>query len=135
VGTVLLGEESATSRLNDRRDCYAKGPMENLSKDREIVQRVAEALDGQTGVIDAARILLPLLRRLPGLPSEEDFNLIRATVSETDDLPLGRVREHWDPAVLARKDRETARCESLWRVQFRGACERIIESLDGPRFP
>ena len=55
--------------------------------------------------------------------------------SATDDLPLGRVREHWDPAVLARKDRETARCESLWRVQFRGACERIIESLDGPRFP
>jgi len=53
--------------------------MENLSKDREIVQRVAqEALDGQTGVIDAARILLPLLRRLPGLPSEEDFNLRRS---------------------------------------------------------
>jgi hypothetical protein len=88
-----------------------------------------KALDGQTGVIDAARTLLPLLRRSPELTSEEDFNLVRAIDSETDDLPLGRVREYWDPVVLASKDREIARCESLWRDQLRAVCERIIERL------
>ena len=104
--------------------------MENLTKVRKSAQRIAqEVLDGQTGVIDAARTLLPLLRRSPELTSEEDFNLIRAIDCETDDLPLGHVREQWDAVVLAYKDREIARCESLWRDQFRAACERIIERL------
>ena len=108
----------------------AKESMDNLTKDRESAQRVAqEVLDGQIGVIHAARTLLPLLWRSPELTSEEDFNLIRVIGRETDDLPLGHVREQWDAVVLAYKDREIARCESLWRDQFRAACERIIERL------
>jgi hypothetical protein len=104
--------------------------MDNLTRDRESIQRVAQmVLGGQTGVIDAARTLLPLLRRSPELASEEDFNLIRAIESETDDLPLGQVREHWDPGVLVSKDRESARCELLWCDQFHAASQRIMEEM------
>jgi hypothetical protein len=104
--------------------------MENLTKDREKVQHIAQGvLDGQTGVIDAARTLVLLLRRSPELASKEDFNLVRAIESETDDLPLGQVRELWDPAALANKDREIARCESLWRDEVRAACGRILQRL------
>ncbi len=104
--------------------------MENLTKDRERVQDITNGiLDGKRGVIDAARTLLPLLRRSPELASEEDFNFVRAIESETDDLPLGRIRENWDPEALADKDREIARCESLWRDQFRATCERILQRL------
>ena len=106
--------------------------MNSVTKgqDKETVQRIAqEVLNGQRGVIDASRALLPLLHRSPELASEEDFNLVRGIESETDDLPLGRVRELWDSTALANKDSEIARCESLWRDQFRAACERILHRL------
>lgn len=103
--------------------------MDNLTRDREKMRHIAQAvLDGQTSVIEAARIMLPLLHRSPALASQEDFNFIRGIDSETDDLPVGRVRELWAPLALASKDREIAQCESLWRDQFRAACERILQS-------
>ena len=101
--------------------------MENALEDREHVQQIARAmLNGQLGVIGAARALLPFLHRNPQLTSQEDYNLVRAIESETDDLPLGPVRELWDTAALPEKDREIARCEALWQDQFRAACERLL---------
>lgn len=100
------------------------------SQDREKIQRISEeVLNGQRGVIDASRTLLTLLGRSPELASEDDFNLVRAIESETDDLPRGRVREVWGSTALADKDCENSRCESLWRDQFRAACERILQRL------
>lgn len=56
-------------------------------QDKQTVQRIVEeVLNGRTGVIEASRRLLTVLHRSPELASEEDFNLIRAIESETDDL-------------------------------------------------
>ena len=75
------------------------------------------ALDKNTqrarGTVEAARRLYSLLSRHPEFTSEEDFNLVRAIESQTDDLPLGQVRDLWDPVVLAEKDAELVRCEAL----------------------
>jgi hypothetical protein len=104
--------------------------MENKTLDRDRVQRIARSvLNRQAGVVNAARELLPILRKCPGLATEEDFRFVVAIESETDALPRGRVREVWDPAVLPAKDRETAECEELWGDQFRAACERILLKL------
>ena len=51
--------------------------------------------------------------------------------SETDDLPIGAVRDLWQPDALARKDLEISRCEQLYRKQVAEACLALIESL-GP---
>ena len=92
----------------------------------EIVQDV---LDGKKSILEAAVGLLSLLQVKPSLASRDDFNLIRAIESETDDLPIGRIREHWHPDALTEKDREIERLEGLWREQMLAACERIRRAL------
>jgi hypothetical protein len=58
--------------------------------------------------------------------SEADFNSICGIDSETDHLPIGRVREHWHQDKLPEKDREIAHCEGLYRDQVHAVCERIL---------
>jgi hypothetical protein len=82
--------------------------MEKESDDRDRAQRIARSvLNRRIGVIDAARSLLSILRRNPEMVTKEDFNFVIAIESETDDLPLGRVRELWNPEVLPEKDRSS----------------------------
>src|ERR1035438_1626155 len=78
----------------------------------QALETVEAVLDGRICITEAARALLPLLRTNSDLASREDFDLIRAIESETDDLPIGRVREHWHPDSLREKDCEIERCRS-----------------------
>src|ERR1700757_3671087 len=109
-------------QFQSTRDCYALfelRSMENTATDRKTIQDIAESvLDGRMSTLEAVRVLLPLLRRRPEIASQEDFNFVRAVESETDDLPIGQVRQLWDTIALAKRDAEVARCESLWRDQF-----------------
>lgn len=49
--------------------------------------------------------------------TEADYKLLIVVESETDDLPIGRLRELWHPDFLEEKDQEIARCEVLWGEQ------------------
>ena len=101
-----------------------------INRLEEQAQETVEAvLDERIGIAEATRALLPLLRTNSDLASREDFDLIRAIESETDDLPIGRVREHWHPDSLQEKDCELARCEGLLREQMMSACLRIRRTL------
>jgi hypothetical protein len=101
--------------------------MDYHISDRERVRHVAKAaLARQIGILDAARALTSLLHKCPQMTSQEDLNFIIGVDSETDDLPLGRVRELWNAEVLAEKDRGIQRCEQLWGDRFRAVCERIL---------
>jgi hypothetical protein len=86
-------------------------------------------LDGQIGTAGAARARLPLLAMNTDLASDEDFDLMRAIESETDDLPTSGVREHWHPDSLQEKDCELARCEGIWHEQMIATCQRIRRRL------
>jgi len=97
--------------------------------EEQAFETVESALGGRIGVAEAANALLPFLRMHPDFASKEDFDLIRAIASETDHLPIGRVRELWDTDSLLEKDRELARCDGLWQEQVRSACERIRRTL------
>jgi hypothetical protein len=95
----------------------------------QALETVEFALDGRMSIVESAHALLPLLAMNSDLASLEDFNLIRAIESETDDLPIGRVREHWHPDSLREKDRELARCERLWRERMISMCQRLRRTL------
>jgi hypothetical protein len=92
----------------------------------QAVQIANAVLEGKTSILEAAPKLCSLLLSNPEIASREDCNLFNGIASETDDLPIGRVREEWHPDFLPEKDREIARCEALWRDDAMEACERII---------
>lgn len=93
------------------------------------LETVELALDGRMSMVESAHVLLPHLSMNSDLASQEDFNLIRAIETETDDLPIGLIREHWHPDSLIEKDRELARCEEIWHEQMNSACQRIRRTL------
>jgi len=96
---------------------------------RRAQQITQEVVNRQMGAVEAAYVLLPILHRHPELATQDDLNLVIAIGSETDDLPLGSVRELWDPNALIEKDREIARCNELWGDKLRGVCGRILSRL------
>jgi hypothetical protein len=84
----------------------------------------AAALAGRLTVLDAVRELFPL-SHTDAIVEEEDRTLIIAIDSETDDLPIGKVRELWAPDALEEKDIEIKRAEELYEERFLEACKRI----------
>ena len=99
--------------------------MPSEFEDRAI-QIARSVLSGQLTAIEACWLLCPIVHQAPGMVTEADYKLIIGVESETDHLPIGRLREQWHPDFLEEKDREIARCEALWGEQIRAACERIL---------
>jgi hypothetical protein len=94
--------------------------------ERQRVREIAAAvLDSRTTVLEAIRELCPLAHT-DAIANEEDRTLVIAIDSETDDLPIGKVRELWAPDALEEKDVEIARAEGLYKAQFLEACKRIV---------
>lgn len=93
---------------------------------------VAQAvLLGRLDVLRAARRLVGFRDEFDEMKDDEAFWTVVAIDSETDHLPLGPEREHWNAEALARKDEEIARAIAHWDAEGRAACERIIDRL-GP---
>jgi len=104
--------------------------MENADGKLVRVKQITQAVvNGQVGAAEAALVLLPILHQYPELASQDDLNFIVAVGSETDDLPIGAVRELWDANALIEKDREIARCDALWGERMRATCERLLARL------
>lgn len=92
-----------------------------IASNRQKVARIAQdILDGRIGVIEASRELSGLRFGVGGDEWDPDFITFVGIDSETDDLPVGQVRQHWAPDALAAKDAEIARCEKMYRDP---ACE------------
>jgi len=91
-------------------------------KARDVAQSL---LDGRITVLEAARALVSLAHT-DAVPDVADRRLIIAVESETDDLPVGEVRNLWAPSALQEKDIEIARAEGLYRDDLLHACERIV---------
>jgi len=74
---------------------------------REHIEEIARmVIEDQIGILEATRALLPLLHGDPEMVPPDDYNLFRGIDSETDDLPLGRVRGEWNSDALLEKDRK-----------------------------
>ena len=88
---------------------------------REVAQAV---LDGRITVLEAVRQLVSLAHT-DAVADLEDRRFI-IVESETDNLPVGEVRNLWAPDSLKEKDVEIARAEALYRAQLMEACRRIV---------
>jgi hypothetical protein len=52
--------------------------------------------------------------------------------SETDSLPVGEVRQYWNPESLKLKDREIATAEQLYRENAVTAVTELLRLLEIP---
>ena len=74
---------------------------------RQIVAAADDYLGGRIGLIECSRVLSKLSFKVHG-EWDEDFVTFRGIDSETDDVPVGEVRELWDEIALERKERSVA---------------------------
>ncbi|MEM5317591.1 hypothetical protein [Paraburkholderia sp. JHI869] len=93
---------------------------------RRIRARALDLLEGRLGVIETARLMLPLAYWTK-VQNEPEFLLFRAIASETDDLPVGDVRAHWAADALEREDVRIEAAEKSWREQALSAAEKLVE--------
>ncbi|MEX3845594.1 MULTISPECIES: hypothetical protein [unclassified Paraburkholderia] len=93
---------------------------------RKIRARALDLLEGRFGVIETARVMLPLAYWTK-VQNEPEFLLFRAIASETDDLPVGNVRAYWAADALEREDVCIEAAEKLWREQALSAAEKLVE--------
>lgn len=83
------------------------------------------ALNREVSAIVVARELAALRHRVGVADDDSDFLVCVAIDSETDELPLGPVREYWAADALAKKDKEIAEAE-VWAMGVGEAAFRNI---------
>ena len=104
--------------------------MTNKLASNEIVKTARALLDGDTGVVPAIRIIVPLLRNVrPEVGSSEEALALVAVESETDEFPLGEQRSLWAAAALAQQDEELEHYMREVRADVEKACRFLIETL------
>ena len=78
---------------------------------REEIAAVAkQILEGQIGILEASKVLAPLLRELQLDRKDPDLLAMIVIGSEIDHLPIGRERENWSADALASKQPEIESC-------------------------
>ena len=85
---------------------------------------------GQLSAIEACWSLSLLAHSLPQLLSGDDRNLFVGVESETDALPVGKLKENWHPDYLPAKMEQLNRYEGTIPGDVRSACERLITALE-----
>lgn len=81
---------------------------------------------GDTGSRSRRQSRVRFLQLVHDVSHDPDFVIFVAIDSETDHLPLGRVRELWSPDVLMEKDRELAAYELRVKKEALAACQVLI---------
>lgn len=93
----------------------------------EILQIAQRFLDGKIGVIEVSRLLVSVESSLSKDDKILDIMFFVAIDSETDHLPIGSVRAHWDPQRLIEKDKEFEAVEAYYASESREVCSRLID--------
>jgi hypothetical protein len=97
----------------------------------KILSFAKQLLADRLGVIAASRMLSPFRDDAENELAELLIVFVLID-SETDSLPVGRVREYWAPEALARKDTEIAEAETFYRSDAREAAKSLIALLEEP---
>src|SRR5215470_4421033 len=101
-------------------------------RDKNVRSRILfvanQLMVGQLGVIAASRELSHL--RHDADPEAAELLLTFAGIdSETDALPIGKVRNEWNREALKSKDIEIAEAEQFYRVSAMNAAAELIRLL------
>jgi hypothetical protein len=92
-------------------------------KVRALAQRI---IDGEVGVIEGS-IQMGAFQTWLHAKEDADFSVFRAVCSDSTDLPVGKVRERWEPTALEEKDREIRQVEDRYRSRVIAAALQIRE--------
>lgn len=94
---------------------------------RKLVGDTAQSmLSGKLSFLEGARSLSSLRHEAAILHDDADFMVFVAISSETDVLPIGKVRQFWSHDALEKLDTEIIEAE-LWAKKLGGdACESLI---------
>lgn len=93
---------------------------------RQVVSAAQAMLDGQLSFLIGSRRLAALRHETDTAADDADFLIFVAIDSETDALPLGAVREHWDPGALAGLEPEIEEAENWASIVAADACRSLI---------
>jgi hypothetical protein len=97
-------------------------PTRNLSEARGLA---AAVIQGDLAILEAAPLLSSALFGT-SLQYTRLHNFFTGVASETDDLPIGRVRVHWAPEALIEKDQQSAKYESRIHDRFLSVCRELL---------
>jgi hypothetical protein len=95
----------------------------------KIVAAARAVLTGELSIIAGARQLCGLGYEI-GADRDGDFTFFVGLESETDHLPVGDVRKHWNAEALQEKEAEITRAEAFYRERAFDTCRRLIEKYD-----
>jgi hypothetical protein len=106
----------------DRSDLETRGRLRPKA-----VSVATSVLNGRTGIIQGARELATIGHVLvDNWALDPDFVVFGGVASESDDLPVGKDRERWDPTALVDKDAEVQDYETRVRSTMYKACRNVI---------
>jgi len=106
-------------------NCYNLEEKRRLVE--EILTRANAFLTGKAGPIETARSFLGFRGNDQTL--DEILLTFVAVDSETDNLPLGDVRKHWNPEALKGEDIKIAKAELWCREMVADACRDLVKTL------
>ena len=100
---------------------------EYMAERRSEVVRVANRIvTGQSRIVEGSRELVRLRLEVVEDEFDPDFRIFVVVDSETDHLPLGKVRERWAPDALETKDEEIRRAEAAYRDEVLRSCRALV---------
>lgn len=91
----------------------------------ELVETASKMLDGELDLIEGCRRIVRLRFELDE-PEDEIFLPLVGVESETDDLPIGNLRDELSSDALSSKDQEKANYLAKVKSNILDTCERII---------
>ncbi len=91
-----------------------------------VVATARSMVDGSFSFLEGARTLSALRHDAAVREDDSDFMTFVAIDSETDDLPIGAIRQHWSQEALDKLDPEIKEAEEWARKVGLEACESLI---------
>ncbi|GGC77306.1 hypothetical protein GCM10011396_25580 [Undibacterium terreum] len=92
----------------------------------QIVKTAMAMQSGEMSYLLGARKLDALRHEASVKNDDEDFMVFVAIASDTDDFPLGTVREYWDKDALAKLQPEIDAAETWAREHSEHICAKLI---------
>jgi len=92
-----------------------------------ILATVRRMLDGDCSYIEGTRLICGLLDDARLNSQQQPFVVFVGIQSETDDVPVGEVRERWHPEARIKLEQNWADAERYAKTCGEPACHKAIE--------
>ena len=130
-----LSEDTARRKLNleppdprspvhGKLDCRDYPNPYDMERWDKVVHFAKAMTQDEIGIIEGVRYMAWL-----GFSVGDDLDLyiFHQIVSQTDHLPVGKVRELWSADALLKKDKEIAQAEQFYKQPALDACQKLIQ--------